>query len=537
MRRAAVPFETIPHTSRLFRDFLGDQSQVKAFLPHPPFFRDWISTGHGKVRHSSQERVTRVVDVLARQNRAWGAGDATLKNLERLREGAAAIVTGQQVVLFGGQLMAFLKALTAIKIAAEATSAGVATVPIFWLATEDHDLAEVAGVRLYGCGWELRTLTASPAAASGKQVGGIPFGDEVRAALAEAATVLGESEVTDLLRQSYVPGATMGDAYARFFAKVFAEYGLILIDNSDPELHRIAQPIFSAAVERSEELNAALLARDKELEDAGYHAQVKVEKNSTLLFAQQQGTRTVLHRSRDGFTLGEENVSRAALLARANERPEDFSANALLRPIVQDYLLPTLAYVGGPAEVAYFAQSAVLYKKLLGRVTPVLPRATATIVEPRIAALMQKFGLGLEDAFVPVADFRRRVGVRALPDGLREELEGARCTVGDMEGPIRHELQQLDPTLEAAAAKAFAKIRHQVERLERKAATALLRRNAELDVQARKLSNALYPHQNLQEREIAGAHFLGRFGLRFLRRLHDAIRIGSPDHQVLYPEG
>jgi bacillithiol biosynthesis cysteine-adding enzyme BshC len=534
MRHTTVPVEAIPHASRLLRDYLREPSRVSPFYPYSPLVRDWMPAVHGTARASSQPRTGRVAEVLAQQNRAWGAGEKALANIERLRRGAAAVVTGQQVVLFGGQLMAYLKALTAIKVADEATRAGQDTVPVFWLATEDHDRAEVSALNLYGPGWELRRLSAELPAAEGTPVGRIHLGPEIERLAAEAAALLGGSEAADILHDAYTPGTTLGDAYARLFGRLFAEFGLVLMDNSDAELHRIAQPLFSSALERAEALNAALLARGRELDAAGYHAQVKVSADSTLLFVQQEGARIPLRRSGGDFVLGARTHSRAEMAAHAAAHPEDFSANALLRPVLQDYLLPTLAYVGGPAEVAYFAQCAVVYEELLGRVTPVLPRASATLIEPRIAAWMERYQITLPEAFSPEAEFRRRLGARALPAGLQAELEGARCTAGDMEGPIRHELRQLDPTLEAAAAKAFAKIRHQFDRLERKAARAMLRRHAELDAQSRKLANALFPRENLQEREIAGIHFLGRAGLGLLRRLYEALDTHAADHHVYY---
>src|SRR5262249_44518192 len=154
----------------------------------------------------------------------------------------------------------------------------------------------------------------------------------------------------------------------------------------DPELHRIAEPIYRAAIERAEELDDTLLARGKELESAGYHQQVKVTPSSSLLFALRDGARIPIHRRANGkenrFTIGNEELSQHELQAQISSAPQNFSPNVLLRPVVQDYLLPTLTYTGGSAEVAYFAQGAVVYERLLGRVTPIVPRFSATIVEP-----------------------------------------------------------------------------------------------------------------------------------------------------------
>ena len=199
------------------------------------------------------------------------------------------------------------------------------------------------------------------------------------------------------MRETYRPGETLGTAFARLYARLFADWGVIVLDASDGELHRIAAPIYQAAIERSDELAAALLKRGEALEAAGYYQQVKVTPSSVLVFTLQNGARTAIHnRERsDEFVIGSgegdaEKTSKAELLRRVACAPEQFSPNVLLRPIVQDYLLPTLAYTGGAAEAAYFAQAGAVYEALLGRVTPIVPRFSATIVEPKIQRLIER---------------------------------------------------------------------------------------------------------------------------------------------------
>ena len=195
--------------------------------------------------------------------------------------------------------------------------------------------------------------------------------------------MLGDSEVTTWLRDSYRQGETLGSGFARLFARLFAEWGVILLDPADKDFHTLAKPLFRAAIERAPELDEALLARGKALEAAGYHQQVKVTAATTLLFEVKNGARTAMRRKGNGtgaeFVAGHERLSARQLVERIDAAPENFNPNVLFRPVVQDYLLPTLVYTGGAAEVAYFAQVGVVYEKLLGRVTPVLPRFSATL--------------------------------------------------------------------------------------------------------------------------------------------------------------
>src|SRR5208282_711164 len=227
-------------------------------------------------------RRARVADILERQNKSWDASAKTLANLDRLRQGAAAIVTGQQVGLFGGPMFAIYKALTAVKLAEEATAAGVDSVPVFWLATYDHDLAEVNHISFPGQDGGLQTLTTSSHGAAGAPVGTVRLGDEILPVLKQAESLLGDTDATRLLLESYRPGETLGTSFARLYAKLFADWGVIVLDASDGELHRVAVPIYQAAVERADELATALLERGAALEAAGYHQQVKVTSSSVL---------------------------------------------------------------------------------------------------------------------------------------------------------------------------------------------------------------------------------------------------------------
>jgi uncharacterized protein YllA (UPF0747 family) len=207
-----------------------------------------------------------------------------------------------------------------------------------------------------------------------------------------------------------------------------------------------------------------------------------------------------------------------------------------LRPVIQDLLLPTLAYVGGPAEVAYFAQSAVLYEKLLGSVTPILPRTSATIVEAKVAKLLSRYRLSIQQALVPDFELIEMIGKHSLPGEISGQLMAAREQASAEEQRISQSLARLDPTLADAAKTSFSKINYQINRLERRVTAAHLRRNAEVAGHARRITNVLYPHRNLQEREVAGAYFLARYGLGFLDELYGALDTRCPDHLLLFPE-
>jgi uncharacterized protein YllA (UPF0747 family) len=234
------------------------------------------------------------------------------------------------------------------------------------------------------------------------------------------------------------------------------------------------------------------------------------------------------------FRIGEEKISREELLQRIDGEPQHFSANVLLRPVVQDYLLPTLAYTGGPAECAYFAQAAVVYDKLLGWVTPAVPRFSATLMEPKAASLLERYGLKLTDVLEGPARLREALAERALPADLKAAFETAEKSLEQCLARIVTSLEHLDPTLVDAAQNAGSKMHYQLDRLQGKAARAELLRNEVLDRHASLLNNVLFPQKNLQEREIAGASFLARHGIELLERLYQAANGSCPDHQVVW---
>jgi bacillithiol biosynthesis cysteine-adding enzyme BshC len=536
VKSQCLPFSQIPHTTQLFTDFLAYLPKVQQFYPRSPRISDWLQDKTAVPRYDSVRR-ERVASILESQNRNWESSPKALENIARLRAGASVVVTGQQVGLFGGPLFAMFKALTAVKLAEEASRNGVDCVPVFWLATEDHDLAEVNHTSILSDA-SLHKLTTATQGVSGAPVGAVKFGAEIESVVGAAVELMGESEATEFLRETYRLGETFGSAFARLFARLFADWGVILLDAADPDLHVIAEPIYHSAIERAVELDDALLTRGKALESAGYHQQVKVTPSSTLVFALHHGSRVPIHRRENGnsqteFVIGEETVSQAELFRRIAAGSQNFSANVLLRPVVQDYLLPTLAYTGGSAEVAYFAQAAVVYEALPGRVTPIIPRFSATLVETKSKALLERYGLTLPDLFHGPEALREVLATRVLPQDLQRAFGEAETRLESCLADIRASLAQLDKTLVDSATHAGEKMRYQLGQLRSRAARSEVRQTEILSRHAELLSRSLYPDKTLQEREVAGVCFVARHGTQFLHELYDSIRLDCLDHQIV----
>ncbi|HWZ46129.1 MAG TPA: bacillithiol biosynthesis cysteine-adding enzyme BshC [Candidatus Saccharimonadales bacterium] len=517
-----ISFQNIPRSTRLFTDFLYHFEKVQAFYPRAP-----QSLNPPAVPEFPADRLQRVAAVLERQSRNLGASAATLRNVERLKMGSPVVITGQQVGLLGGPMFSLLKGLTVVLLAEQYNA-----VPIFWLATEDHDLEEVSFLN-WPAGDHLETLRTAPPHIAGAPVGSVAFDDQIGDLLQKLEEQFAGSEVLGLLRRSYSSGEHFGVAFGKLYAQLFAEFGLILLDPSDPELHEIAQPVYNQALMQWKEVNLALRQREQELEAAGYHAQVKITSSRTLCFCLLEGVRTPVRHDGEGFVAGDSKFSEAQLIALTQRSPERFSPNVLLRPIVQDYLLPTLCYAGGPAEIAYFAQVEVVYRKLLGRVTPVVPRIFATLVESRQAKLLDRYQMKLSDVFQGPERVREGVAAHTLPEGIMSSFDQAGEHLEQALSAIREPLLKLDSTLAEAAENSGSKMRYQLQGLRDKATRAEARKNSETQHHADELSTLLYPNKDLQEREIGGIYFLLKHGMALIPRLKEALKTGCVDHQIV----
>lgn len=532
MNSHCFPFPQIPHSTRLFLDYLDHSPAVRSFYPRSARFLDWAREEAQQIKYPADRR-ERVATILEQQNKSFGASEVTLANIAAFRSGAAALVTGQQVGLFGGPAFSLYKALSAIKLTEAARSLGIACVPIFWLATEDHDLDEVNQVRLLQSDGQLVTLSSNASSSDNFPAGTVRFGTEFAAVLAKAQELLGDTEATRLLADSYQADATFGIAFAKLFAAVFSKFGVIVLDASDPALDELTAPLYRNAIVRMPELNRALLERDRQLQTAEYHQQVRVTDSSMPLFLFEKGARLPLHVDGERFQVGDRSLTKAELLDLAQSSPELFSPNVLLRPVVQDYLLPTLAYVGGSAEVAYFAQAGALYEKLLGRVTPVLPRFSATLIEPKPQALLERYKLSFSDLFAGPEALRERMGAQLLDQSLQASFDSIASAVQRSMSAVRDSLGRLDKTLMDSANNAESKMLHQIEALRSRAARAELRQSEVAGRHAELLCNALYPDKTLQEREVGGISLLAKHGMGLLNSLLTQVNPECTDHQLI----
>ena len=522
----------MPGLSRLFLDFCAGDQSARAFFPSS---EDW------QRRPALPAHWPDLLKVLSEQNPSQSAAPA----LAALAQGAGTVVTGQQVGLFGGTLLVPLKAATAVSRARTATSEGLPHVAIFWLASEDHDFAEINHIS-FPAGHILETFEYrrqdedAPAVA----VGRITLDEHIVELTAKAGELLGPSATTEALVAAYQPGRTFVEAFADFYRMIFAPQGLLTLDAGGRELHRIGAPVLRSAIERADEFNAALLERNQTLEAAGYHAQVAVAENSSLLFLidENTGARNALRRTSPGGTepnglwhAGGQNYSTADLVGILESSPERISPSELLRPVFQDYLLSTSMIIGGPAEIAYFGQSGVLYERILGRQTPVGSRLFASLIEPSIAKLMQRHELDLDQILDGDAvSLAQRLAARSMPVETKQKLAAAGNAVDAELKSLVDWMQSQDKGLGQSAETAAGKIMYQMNRLRTLAANFQLQRESTYTRHAESICNALFPEGVLQERVHGAAYYFARYGIELAETMTAHAQEGCVGHTAIW---
>jgi bacillithiol synthase len=540
-RDRTVNFTCIPKISALFLDYLYDFPKVQSFYSSPFSFEQFKRESVAPAFKGIDHRL-RLCEVLLDQNRSFGAHGRTLENLDRLKENdCLAIVTGQQVGLFTGPAYTIYKALTAVKLAAHYACRGIKTVPIFWMATEDHDIAEVDHCDVVDGDSVLSKVQylASPED-SQRSVGRVAFLPSIESARAEFLGTLPSSEfkqqIDAILAASYYPGNSFARAFGQVMSALFANYGLILIDPQDERLKELVKPVFEGVVSHGERAQVGVQERSQRLVAEGYQAQVQLEPEISFLFAEYQEKRKALTREHGSFRVKGEDVilSREELLQWVRQFPQRLSPNVLLRPVVQDYLLPTFTYVGGPSEIAYLAQAAPLYEFLGGKMPIIFPRTSFSIIERKTGKVLDRYQLDFCDLFQGAEVVMKTVIEKTLDQTLARQFDEIETVFDQRLAELEEPLKKVDQTLADALKTIRQKVQYQVTHLRTKFVHAQTRHNETVTKQIEKALAILYPQKSLQERRLNIFYFLSRYGMDFMAQLYEEIDLSDQDHRLLY---
>jgi bacillithiol biosynthesis cysteine-adding enzyme BshC len=530
----------IPGFSPLVRDYVHAFSRLAPFYAHDPHAPGVYGIQAKRCDACAYSREALRTALLAQQA-AWDPPEAVRQRIEDLcAPQGLAVFTGQQTSLFGGPLFTLYKALTTVSLAARLQrELRRPVVPMFWMASEDHDVAEADHVHLTDRSGGLVQVRH---AVWGSPAGFIPanlrLGPAIQETLDRLRDLLPTTEFTTsvygALAQAYAPERTLAEAFARWMVHLLGETGLVLVDGADPRLKRLAAGIFRRELEDAPRTSREILETSQSLRALGYPAQIEARADGVNFFLLQDGRRPLV-RDQAGFRLRDtgEVLSPASLRRMAEETPERFSPNVALRPVMQDALFPTLAYVAGPGELAYFAQLRPVYAAFNVPMPVIVPRASLSLLEPRMAQLLQRFHLSLLDLGVEHEQLTSRVLRTQLPPDLDATLAAARARIDEIFLRVGEAVASVDPTLKATAGQTGGHIKGHLDQLERKAVQALKRREADTRQQLQRLCEALMPGGKLQERVYPALPYLAKYGPRLIQRLGEQVEGPGWQHQLV----
>jgi bacillithiol biosynthesis cysteine-adding enzyme BshC len=491
-----------------------------------PFFGDHFS--RVAAYRDKAEEVDRRFDADARRRavaaiRVPEGGDA--QRLQRwVEEGGYVVTTGQQPGLFGGPLYSVYKALTAVRLAqALEVELGRPVLPLFWVASEDHDWDEANHTSIIGMDNELRTPSLNaPDPGVTPALHRIPVGpalDEVREAfLADLPASDFSAPYFELLRRAAPAGATLPGSYSTILEALLGPLGLYFTDAADPALKVASLPLLTAELERCEEMETVLDATAQRLVDAGYDLQVALMEGGVNLFLEGPAGRERLYREGAGFRLrgSGEQLTRAEVLARAQDDPSVLSPNVLLRPVVESAVFPTLSYVAGPGETAYYGQLADFFEAHGIRMPVVHPRLGVTVVESKIRKVLDKFGLDVAALDRPFHEVAGAIAREEVPEEVRKAMGALRGTVAKGVAELADAVKGIDPTLKGPVQHVRSQAFGALDELEKKVVHALKRENEIALAQLEKAQLHLFPLGKPQERVLNPFYYLTRYGGAFL---------------------
>lgn len=528
--------------SRIFTDYIDNYSRVQNF--YCGNFRD-DTLWQNKIDEVLSRHVHRsaLVQLLLNQNRDFHCGVKTLSNIDLLlNDNSVAIITGQQVGLFSGPLYTLYKTLTVLKLTEQLTEKypDYNFVPIFWLESEDHDIEEISSFSLINNANQLIKLKyqyeAEKEDANYGAVGNLYLNNSIKLFFDTLRQSLISTEyspnVIELFETAYQNGMTFSRAFVHLFNVLLEDSGLVFFDPNNPTIKNLVKPIFENELKNISKTCQLVIEQSDSIEHQ-YHAQIKPKPINLFMFI-NNGRYNIEPRT-DGFSLKgtRKYFTNTEMFDLLDKKPEAFSPNVVLRPICQDYIFPTLSYVAGPSEVAYFAQLKLLYQHFNIPEPIIYPRASVTIVEERIQKTMVKFNLKVSDFYKDVELLKIRVA-ESLTDFKVEDLfDNSFGTISETLTSLKGGLQSIDKTLGPALENTLIKIQNALNTLKEKTIAAQKRQHEISLRQLDKVALSLFPNSNLQEREMNIVYFLNKYGMEFLRWLRGEIIIDKFMHQVI----
>ena len=541
-----INFTDLPRSeggfSQLFRDYINDYHKVEHYFETDFHSFDALRKYAHRLSQRIRHRST-LVEVLLEQNQLYGVGEDSVRNIQSLSDdNTFAVVTGQQVGMLGGPLYTIYKTITTIKLAKHLATIypEYKFVPIFWLEGEDHDFDEVNKVGLLNTD-HIPTMIeyfpdGKPTTKNLGAVGEIKFDDFLNVFLDNLHKTLGNSEfrqpLSDIIKSAYSAGATFNQAFASLMNKFFDGEGLVFISSNDKRLKQLLTPIFIKELSEFPRVSQLIIEQSAELEE-NYHAQIKTKALNLFHFF-KSGRYFIEPRENDFSLKGiRHQLTKDELLHMATETPELLSPNVALRPICQDMILPTLIYVAGPSEVAYFAQLKKIYQYFDLTMPMIYPRASVTLIEEKLERMLDKYQIELIESFGDTRKIDQKVIDMVSEVKIDEMFNEAAQRIADLTNEMKFGINYIDSTLLGSLENTHSKIDQQLSSLKDKVTEAQKRKHEVGLRQIAKVINSIFPNKNYQERELNILHFMNKHGLDLVQSLQSEISIDQFKHQVI----
>lgn len=519
----------------LFREYLTGVPRALAFFPEGGWQLAAIAAAAERTRGYAHPRAAMAAALVSQQQARGNAGAAARAAL-LADEATVAVVTGQQAVLFGGPLYVLYKALAAIKVAAALEARlGTPVVPVFWVASDDHDFAEIRETTVLDGTGQLRPLRYTPGVEPAPlPASRIRFDASIETLVAELGAAIPSAGAgwLETLGRCYRPGVSLPEAFGAWISALLPS--LVVLDPADPAVKALMVPVLKRELAEGSLSSREAATVTPRLAAAGYSEQVPVREGFLNLFVVAEGQRRALAFGDAGLEIRgtDRRLTTDEAVAWLERAPADWSPGALLRPVVQDHLLPTAAYVGGPAEIAYHAQIGPSYAAFGVPRPVVFPRPGVTVLEAGPARALEAEGLAFQD-LEGDPDARLAQWARESSPGVQAAFARARAAIETEMGAVEDALGAVDPTLRAAADSAKGRALHQIEGLEEKATRALKKRDQGRADRLRRTRDALFPGGKLQERVLGLVGLVARHGEAGLDALADQLDPFAKGHQVI----
>jgi bacillithiol biosynthesis cysteine-adding enzyme BshC len=536
--RAAVDVRRFPWIRPLAGEYAFNFERVASLYAGNPATPDGWRDVIARVQAHPRKREA-AVSLLRAQQEKRGAPAEARAALERLADPrSVAILTGQQAGAFGGPMYTLLKAVTAVQLAREISERhDVPVVPIFWVDAEDHDWEEIAGCTILDSAFHPHTVTMqAPDGAGELPVAALKLDGRIAQTIGELADLLPQTpfseSVTALLRESYRPGLTVAEAFARFIESILGRLGLVVFESSDPAAKPLASGVFAHELRNPGGTASRALDAGRAMSALGHAPQVEPQLDQPCVF-HLDGARTPIRRSDGAFIIGDTVVDAETLVAQAERAPERFSPNVLLRPIVQDTLFPTACYVAGPSEMAYLGQLGGVYADFGIPMPLIYARATATVIDSAAARFLRRYAVRLEDFQPQDESALNRLLQSQLPQPLEHALRQAGEALRASMTRVSEALPELDPTLVGAARTTLGRMEHDLHNLHSKIIHAAKRRDDTMRRQFTRVQSQMFPLGHPQERTLSVTYFLNQYGPALVDRLLEELPVEMGQHWIL----